>query len=761
MQPDAQATSARSLAPDPDVDRAPALPRGALLAILAATLVLQLVAWSMQRGYPLADVVEYLERARHWVLGVQVGNEGTIRSFAFSALFVPLFAIDRWFGIEDARWVMPAAQLIGIAIGLAFVWAVARLGARVGGVRAGLAAALVAGANPIFLLHSVWPLADIAAAACLALGLEAFVERRSRRREFAGGLWLGLAFVLAYKTLPVIALVATWCFARDRFRRTSAWRGLVGGVAIAVALQVVLDRWMYGEWGGSVWRYVVDNTGSVLTTTLARLGLVDAARAVYEAQSSLRDFPVLDGETTTRQLLPKTWYLEHLTSFLSWPVLALGVFGLFRVARARLAAGVLLIALVVVHATLTSMKGDKSFRLWMPILPALAVLAGLGFEQVRGAFGGANSWGARVRAPGAGVSANGPSVRATGVRVSAVLAAALLFAAVALAPFELQRQTPRRYGVFWDAMDYVNGVVEAHPLKSGRRFRVSSSFYWGPYLRNVPEAELVRVWPPLDFYPRLGPGAKKAVQKQLDGLDILILHVALLAEQPALVGELNSRYGVLAAFHDPSAGEVTGPLYVLARQRPGMVAPRLIETERVADPDAYRAARGFGEPVRFEMPVGDGVEVLTLLGVETRTLAGTGERLLVYHWFAETELTLPYRVIARVRRGDGPVTWSEGRTPAWAVLPTVERTRGTVVREARLVLVDERAAVAPEADPEAPPKAPGEAVPEAPDDAAVEELWLAVERPRDALAPVRASVTSAVDADGFVRAASLAADDSR
>ncbi|MCC6407758.1 MAG: hypothetical protein IT453_11365 [Planctomycetes bacterium] len=720
------------------MDRAPELPRGALFAILAATLVLQLVAWSFQRGYPLADVVEYLERARHWVLGVQVGNEGTIRSFAFSAVFVPLFAIDRWFGIEDARWVMPAAQTIGIAIGLAFVWAVARLGARVGGVRAGLAAALVAGANPIFLLHSVWPLADIAAATCLALGLEAFVQRRSPRREFAGGLWLGLAFVLAYKTLPVIALVAAWCFARDRFRRSSSWRGLIGGVAIAVALQVALDRWMYGEWGGSVWRYVVDNTGSVLTTTLARLGFVDAARAVYEAQSSLRDFPVLDGETTTRQLLPKTWYLEHLTSFLAWPVLALGVFGLFRVARARIAAGALLVALVVVHATLTSMKGDKSFRLWMPILPALAVLAGLGFEQIRGAFAGRSAVG--ELAP-----TEGSRERASASRVRAAFAAALLLAAVALAPFELQSQTPRRYGVFWDAMDYVNGVVEAHPLKSGRRFRVSSSFYWGPYLRNVPQAELVRVWPPFDFYPRLGPGAKKAVQKQLDALDILITHVALLAEQPELVGELNARYGVLAAFHDPSAGEVTGPLYVLARQRPGLVAPRLIETERVADLAAYRATHGFGEPTRFETPVGDGVETLTLLGVEARTLAGSGERLLVYHWLAETELTLPYRVIARVRRGDGPVTWSEGRTPAWAVLPTIERTRGTVVREARLVLVDESASATVST-------APG---------ALADELWLAVEHPRDALAPMRAAVTAPVDEDGFVRVAELATGVSR
>lgn len=688
-----------------------------LAAILALSLALQIVAWVMQRGYPIADVVEYLERARHWVLGAQVGGDDTIRSFAFSALFAPLFALDRWLGLEDSRWIMPAARCLQVAIGLGFVLAVARFGASLGGRRAGLAAGVLAAANPIFLLHAVWPLADVAAAACLALGLEVFLTRRGARRELVGGLWLGLAFLFAYKTLPVILLVGLWCLARDRWRHPSSSLGLAGGVALAVLVQVALDRWIYGEWGGTLWRYVVDNAGSAITTALMRLDLVDAARSVYRLQSELSDFTMREVEPSTRQLMSKGWYLEHLHEFLSLPALLLFAFGLARAARLRVRAALLLVVCIVVHAMLTSFKGDKSFRLWMPILPAVAALGGLGAEHL---------W------------------RAPASRWRAALATALLLLVVVLAPSGIQRQTPRRYAAFWDAMDLVNRVAREHPTRSGRDLRVASSFYWGPYLRNEPKVELVRVWPPLERFARLGPGIRRSVVQQLDSLDGLMLHAALLAATPELVALVGARFRVIAAFHDPTTGDRPGPLLLLARPRATLPGEPLLESEHPADAASYASARGFAAPLAFVARQGEREERVALLGVECRPLEGSGARWLVYHWRAETDLELSWRVRTRERGSDGGWRASDERPLGWSQLPAQSRARGAVLREGRLLL-DE-------------PSVAGD-----------RELWLALELATvepgaqgsgggadSEAAGARAQPEGgAADADGFVRAATI------
>ncbi|MCK6447597.1 MAG: hypothetical protein L6Q99_14490 [Planctomycetes bacterium] len=631
-----------------------------LAFVLAATVALQVVAWSLQHGYPLADVVEYLERGRSWLVGGSAGSDGTIRSFAFPALFTPFFALDRWFGSDDPRWILPAARLVQMAFGLGFVLAVARLGACFGGKRVALAAAWIAAANPVFLLHSVWPLADVAAAACLATGLCAFVARRPPREAFVGGLWCGLGFLFAYKTLPVILLVGAWCVARDRWRHRNVVLGFAAGFGIALCAQIALDKWIYGEWGATVWRYFVENAGSAITTAFMRLDMVDTARAVYRVQAELAEFSMHATEPSTKQLMSKTWYFEHLFEFLSPPVLVLIGLGVWRAVRSRFGAAFLLLAFVIVHVVLTSFKGDKSFRLWMPILPAFAVLAALGFDALLAA---SSRWPRR-------------------------LGTALVVAALALTPWGLEQQTPRRYGAFWDAMELVNEVARDRPLRSGRKFRVGSSFFWGPYLRNEPTSELVRVWPPLDRFARLGPAAKKAMLEVLDSLDVLMVHTAVLDAEPELAVLAAERWRVIGAFYEPQGGVKPGPLLVLARPRAELPGEPLLESEPVADPQAYAALRGFGESREFVASVGEHEERLVLLGVEAQPLARSTERLLVYHWFAAESPDRTWRVssalgaagaelgAAAARHDVRELVWRPGRAD------TV--SRGVVLRETRL-----------------------------------------------------------------------------
>lgn len=628
-----------------------------LALVLAATVVLQVLSWSLQHGYPLADVVEYLERGRSWLVGGSAGGDGTIRSFAFPALFTPLFALDRWFGSDDPRWILPTARIVQMAFGLGFVLAVARLGASFGGKRVALAAAWIAAANPVFLLHSVWPLADVAAAACLATGLRAFVVRRPPREAFVGGLWCGLGFLFAYKTLPVILLVGLWCVARDRWRHRDVVLGFAAGFGLALCAQIALDKWIFGEWGATVWRYFVENAGSAITTAFMRLDMVDTARAVYRLQAELTEFSMHATEPSTKQLMSKAWYLEHLFEFLSPPVLVLFGLGVWRAVRSRSGAALLLLVFVVVHAVLTSFKGDKSFRLWMPILPAFAVLAALGVDALLAA---SSRWPRR-------------------------LGTALVVAALALTPWGLERQTPRRYGAFWDAMEFVNDVAREKPLRTGRKFRVGSSFFWGPYLKNEPTSELVRIWPPLDRFARLGPGAKKAQLEVLDTLDVLLIHTAVLDAEPDLTALAATRWRVIGVFYEPQGGVKPGPLLVLARPRAELPGEPLFELEPLDDPRSHAVARGFGESFEFVASVGATVgtsaERIELLGVEERPLSHGGGRLLVYSWFATSRPEHTWRASASTA---GRETLHDVRELPWGPAAGGVASGGVVLREARL-----------------------------------------------------------------------------
>ena len=145
----------------------------ALRVVLALTLALQLLTWHGLSGYQLADSVEYMERAYLFVRSEPVVDSRIVRSFGFSALLTPIFAVAHWIGLEDHNVVVWLVRLLQMSIGLALVTLCAKLGAQLGGRSAGILAAFVVGSNPIFLQFSVSPLADVAGSLGVALSLRA------------------------------------------------------------------------------------------------------------------------------------------------------------------------------------------------------------------------------------------------------------------------------------------------------------------------------------------------------------------------------------------------------------------------------------------------------------------------------------------------------------------------------------------------------------------------------------------------------------
>jgi hypothetical protein len=170
-----------------------------VLALLVFVLLLELVAWRYSEGYPVADSVEFMERAGTFVRGERIIDSGQIRPFGFSLLIAPIYLLGDWIGLVDPRPVLWTICLFQIACGLLLVYVYVRLGARLGGRRTGLVAGFLIGTNPAFLTYCAMPISGIFAAVCVGFGLESLWERGNARREWIGALWLAASVLMIYQ----------------------------------------------------------------------------------------------------------------------------------------------------------------------------------------------------------------------------------------------------------------------------------------------------------------------------------------------------------------------------------------------------------------------------------------------------------------------------------------------------------------------------------------------------------------------------------
>ncbi len=683
----------RSSAPSPplgvDAEGAP-LPRlrerGPLFVLLLAVL-LQAFSWYQLEGYQLADSVEYMERAQAFASGEELQASGAVRSMGFSSLLVPFFAVADALGVQDLRPVVHVVRCFQMLLGLLLVLACMRLGARLGGRASGLAAGVVCALNPAFLQYSVSPVSGVAAALGIALALDLLIERTTPKRAALGGLALGFAFLMAYQTLLISGAILLSLLLRDRWAHIRHVLAIVGGFTLGILAQVVLDKISYGSWGVSIGNYLIENVGGVTLAALVRAGLGDQAwvRDLYEAYVSHMDGAIgAAQEGKEASLQPLGWYFSELPSMLVEPVMAIGIVGLLRSWKQATWKSSLLLLPLLISVGVMSLKGSKSFRLWLPLLPMIAPLCGWGWGALVGALDGA--WGRTRRLAGA----------------------ALLIAAAVLGLRALLEVNTRRYGIYWEAIEFVNeaAAAERAEAESGggewQRQRVSAAYHWAVFGRGSADLGVFKLSQHLDEWDRLDVEQRERLLHELRTSHWVVLHDAVLSLHSELTTALNEQFEVASTFWDEDAERGLRDVLVLrnvshedeAFAWSGRRARRMWEVVEASDPEVYRREQRLDRvlPVAQDF-VGDEVggrrERLTLLGWDYESLPSSDFGWITYHWYTPTGFEHDYSLIDRLTVPQMHSWWRNDHLPGRGFFPTSSWAPGSIVREGFVVLPGE------------------------------------------------------------------------
>ncbi len=632
----------------------------AMLAVHAAGLALLAWSWWRVEGWPLADAVEYMDRARSFVRGEGLGAAHAVRSFAFSLVFVPVFAAAEALGLDDERVAATACRLLQVGLALGLVQAVARLAGRLAGRDAGLAAGWLVVANPAWLLYGAVPVADLAAALCVAHALPELLPRRPDARPDAppprplrGGLWLGAALLVSYKTLPVGAAVLLFQLVAGRRRALAPVGRALAGLGAGAAVQVALDRWVYGTWGVSLGRYVVENVGGVLGRVALELKLDAVAVWIYDLLHELRgwDYGVRGAPPAVRQRMPVDWYVTHLPEMLAVPVLALLALAVVRWVRRPRADVAILGAAFLLNVAVLSTKGSKSFRLWLPLLPLVLPVG---------------AWALAALAAGEGAR----SLRRAG-------AVALLAVTLVLGVAARAREPDAVHGGYWRAAEAARALA---PEDGSRPVRFASAYPWATFGRAGRGLEWTRLAHPLEAWGGLGVDARDELFDQLGALDAFAVHLAQLTEHPTLFLFVNGRFRVEAAFYDQALHARLGPVFLLVRAERGE-GRRFFGTPSLEDLDLDAL------PPSTRFAAGD--EELHLLGWAYEELPPDGpdrHGWITYWWTTPTGLSEDHRFLDRATAPDERNAWQNNHGPQYGVSPTSGWLPGTVMAESYLLV---------------------------------------------------------------------------
>lgn len=663
----------------------PRLRERGTLFLLLFTVLLQAFSWHQLEGYQLADSVEYMERAQAFVSGEELQSEGAVRSLGFSSLLVPFFAVAELLGLEDVRAIVHLVRVFQMALGLALVFVCMRLGARIGGRAVGWTAGALCAINPAFLQYSVSPVSGVAAALFVGIALGALLERSTRKRAFFGGLMLGAAFLMAYQTLLISGAILLILIVRNRRAHFAQTLSVAAGFAIGILAQVVLDKISYGEWGVSIGNYLIENVLGVTVSALLYLGLQDQqwVRDLYainleHLQGSFGT--AKEGDNGALQSLG--WYFSELPTMLVYPVIALGVLGLLRAWRQLSWRSALLVGSLAISVAVMSTKGSKSFRLWLPLLPMIAPLCAWGLGLI---LGGVD---ARARLP------------------RRLLAGAILIASCALGLRALLEVNTRRYGVYWEAMEFVNqaAALERTDVEAtGETWedqRVCSAYHWAVFGRGSEDLLVSKLSAHLDRWDELDEEQRELLLHELATAHWIILHDAVLSLHSDVTTMLNDRFEVATTFWNEDADRGLRDVLVLrntSREERKVFAwsgerpRRMWELFEGLDPDVYRNEqhldRKLPVPQSFERTNEAGErERLTLLGWEYESLPDSDFGWITYHWWAETALSQDYTFIDRLTVPKMHSWWRNDHQPGRGFRPTSGWSAGDIFREGFVVL---------------------------------------------------------------------------
>jgi hypothetical protein len=666
---------------DPRGDRLPSLRDNSVRALLAFTFVLQLLVWSRLRGYSVADSVEFMERAQILVHAEPTVDEGVIRPFGFSSVLLPFFVVADWLGVQDARAVGFCIKLLQIGLALGLVFYSVRLAAQLSGRRAGIVAGLIVGTNPILLQYSTQPVSDIAAALFIALALESLLESGDFRRGLRGGLWLGAALLMAYKSLLVIFLILFIVYLRDARKRRPFALGITSGVMCGIAVQALLDRLMFGSFGVGLVNYLVQNGLSVIVSVCEKMHWRSLSEPVYHLRERLMGNDYSAPEDQTVRGLQQSWfYFVNLPQMLVWPVLALLAAGVWRTITKPSWQSWLLLLVLSASVAIMSNKGSKDFRLWLPLLPSVGALCALGWSYLF------------ERSGRAATASRG---RLVGPSVGGAATVLLVGSIVVLDGNCIRSMGLQQFGGYWSAIDWVNGrASETYPARAAQslrcvvpetpppRVKVAVDYNWAVYMRQSPLVDLHKLPWQLNFWNKYESEKKVADMEMLRELDVFIVHLPTLTENPDLFECVNEEFEVAAAFYDQATfAHGLGPVFVLVRRTGRSDALTFFDVHPGESCDSFSASRELSPSTDF-IDAGDPAQArLVLLGYEYRELPGDHHGWITYHWCSPTGLTGNYDFIDRITSPDETNPWQNNHSPAYGLYPTSSWMPGEIVSE--------------------------------------------------------------------------------
>ena len=301
-----------------------------------------------------------------------------------------------------------------------------------------------------------------------------------------------------------------------------------------------------------------------------------------------------------------------------------------------------------------SSKGNKLYRLWLPVLPAMCVVCAWGWGWLAGRS----------------LLRLGPALL-------------LLFLVLPWTRVVQAKHPFERYGAYWKAIAFVNEEVRS--LGQGEALHkpvLACAYQWAIYMRASPRLEN-DVFPfVLDTWPVRSEEEKALQVELLDHLDWLLLHEPVLRMHPELMHEVNQRMEVRAAFFDPEEQGELGPVFVLGR-RSGL-GHTFFDVSENPFATTFSIA-GEPSPLRFSRDYSGRAEEITLLDVEYKTLPGDGFGWLTWHWRADSSLRYDHHVLGRITGPGGVHLWHNPHDPGYGVLPTSTWEKGWVVRESYIV----------------------------------------------------------------------------
>lgn len=634
--------------------------------VLLLTALLQVRTWYGLEGYQLADSVEYMERAHAFVSGQEMVDPRVIRSFGFSALLTPFFGAAELVGVKDHTPVVWAVRVFQMLIGLALVVCCARIGERLGGRVTGLLAAVVVGMNPVFLQYSVSPLADVAGSLGVALALGSVLRaRRGFRAGLATGLWMGLALLLAYKTVPLSLMMIALVLLRDRRRAIPGVGGMLVGIGACVLLQILMDRIVYGVWGASMLGYFGENVVGVVAGVLGRVGLKDAAASLYRWYYEEAEAVGGRGEAVIRQIQPMGWYLVHWYQMLVAPVLAGLVLGLARAVKRASWTSTVLVGVTLGYLFLLHQKGSKEWRLALPLLATIGPLAGWGLDWVVG--------GARA------------------ARWRPAFVALLLVATIVLGVDVQRERNTRVHAGYWRALDHVEREAAAARAEepAAPPARLASAYHWAVFLRTSEDLELTKLPHQIDAWQGFDQPMKNEVLGELRAQDWFLVHKPILTQEghADLTHAVNTWFQVEAVLWERAYRDL-GPILVMRRrERRAPEEPLDLERRTLFDvrtdvPREHALALsrelGFEEPVRMIKRAHD--EEMWMLGFTYETLPGDQHGWLTTYWYVVQPNLADYAFRERLTTLDERHAWQTPPHALWGVRPTSQWAQESVVR---------------------------------------------------------------------------------